>query len=377
MRTGTYVEVHPDELQMPERCASCDGPSHTRVLARRSLGIGKPALLSVPYCEQCRRLASRSLRTFWVLGVGITAACGAALLATVALAGFSPWISTPAALVVATVVIVLVAVGASLLPPRKPATAHQLAVEIARANDKRLRLFCSNDSWAQEMARLSAGRTRPGRRVFRLMPEGALLSVGLGGALVGSLGGFRLMHCPVAVDNPTNEAMQIYLDEAPAMVVPPNPRGTAPPEMWVGLGEHILAYGPVGASRPVSAVRVTTTRAHSLYVPRQAACYWKIVTVYGNANPGAAGSEALYGREFHELGYVDDWFESSPKQVSSDSGGAQRTSLVRNSACTALALNGCDAKVLGQLTRCQDSAESASEYDDCLRAAKTRCEDKR
>lgn len=357
MLAGHFVNTKLEDLAMPERCPSCDGPPETRILIRHPLRTR--TAVSVPQCLPCQqRLAKTKNRDFLtnvVVVVGAGALCGAGFLLV---SERTAWLLFCVAVGGIAIILGMRALLADALFGRTAKGARYRGVEIAGASKGKVVLFCRNQAWAKDVAALSGATTRAGRRWLHPRPAAAVFggTILVGGCL--TVWTLLARYGRVAIDNPTHEPLRIFVDGAPRLVAEPNPGGSRLQQIWVAVGEHDIGYASRDATQSANTIRVRVAAGGNLYTPKGLGCYRLKTSVYGKMNPEDGEEVLLRGQEFHSLGTIDDWFQESPSELKTHELWTKRVALVRNEGCTTKTVRRCETAPPSTLTDCRSAALS-------------------
>lgn len=254
---------------------------------------------------------------------------------------------------------------------------NRSAVQLVEESPDELVLFCGNESWGQELARLSDGKLEKSRE---RLPLGLLFCTAAAAASLAfpaAYFGWIEAHGVVKIDNATTQSLEIWVDGKRAIEVPPNPDGSPPPELWLRVGRHRFSQGSAGAADDTTAIDVDVARTQHLYTPGAKACYWQVQSFYSNdINKRREPMESVLPRvAFQELRRVDDWFVESPSQLDVREGetNASRVAILRNPGCTALARHDCAADVIDRYIACENRAQSRAALEMCISRALASC----
>jgi hypothetical protein len=194
--------------------------------------------------------------------------------------------------------------------------------------------------------------------------------------VLGAVGGgvmWFLTHPSVYVDNPTKDAIQIYVDGEPVLSLGPN----AHDSVSVHKGKHTFGWSPKALASPTATLdsEVKFLKAH-LYNPGKTGCYWLQVDTYGNVSDGgrAAGPQSI--EEFYLLDSVDNWFTENPGYVSvkKKEKGKVKTALQQATACMKFSHCTLDTRV--KLVACHQAAfskDNVEEFAACADEAARTC----
>jgi hypothetical protein len=369
---GCDVVLEASTFNVPPRCASCGAPQETTLNASRAVSGGYRRTVrrtfAIPYCNACAARVRGTRRKAVVLGF---AALGVSL-ATAALSFAAPGL--PFAVLVGLPIVVSVGFGIAAMtrlapkPPAAPAVAAGDAVRLVSFKGNQSVLYCANPLWGQAFAEANRARAMQRNRPARFGV--AALWIALIVAPIAAVSVWIPTHPQVHVDNAGPEALQIWLDGSPSIVVPPSDGQKEPPSIWIGYGQHMLGYSKVGATRPDATVSAPLTMSDDfLYNPQQTGCYWLVANAYGSASVAgvAQGPQAI--KEFYSFDNVSTWFGDNPQSVKVSKGqsGDTRVALQRAQACMDLARLGCSDAVRAEFVRCQQAAKSDEAFQQCDR----------
>jgi hypothetical protein len=328
----------------------------------------------IPYCAACSsRAGSFSTRGILYAGVAFVLAAAVAAL-PLAITALPLVVVVGLALGVGLVFGIVVKTVLSPQHPPLPATTPGRAVTLVKFNMATSTLHCTNMAWGQEFAQRNNVQPIPKKRGHGF-GTGALV-VGL---LFGPLGAgvaWGFAHPSVHIDNAGSEALQIYVDGDPEIVVAPNVRGVEPPTINVPYGRHTFGASRKTASKPEStfSADVTMNDAH-LYNPGKTACYWLIAASYGSGSVAGMSQGPQPIQEFYSFDNVNTWFGDNPQSINVQNGqtGGTRVALQRAGECMAIARANCPLAVREQFVQCQRAARDEATFDACSATAKTSC----
>jgi hypothetical protein len=376
-REGRDVTLNSASFRMPSTCASCGAPQETTRTASKMNSYGNRRVtrsFQIPYCNACSaRAAKFALKgvLFAFIALGI-----AALLALlpIAVTAIPMVVAITLALAVALAFGVVAMTALAPKPPTPPATAAGPAVRLVHFSGTQSTLHCTNPAWGEELARMNGAETVPKKR-RAAFGVGALIT-GLIVAPLGALGAWALAHPSVYVDNASSEAIQLWIDGAPADIVAANPQGAIPPSVDVSYGPHAFGYSKTGAARPDVTVNadVTMNDAH-LYNPAKTACYWLHASSYGSGTVAGISQGPQPIQEFYSFDKVDTWFGDNPQSITVQNGetGGTRVALQRAQGCMALVRASCPLAAREQFIECERAAHDDASFDACSPKALSTC----
>jgi len=372
MAQGSDVVLQSNTFTVPPRCASCGMPQQTTRTTKLSKKQGRTTTtrsFQIPYCNPC---ADRAKGTQAKGALFALATLGIVLVFS-ALNLVAPGI--PAALLIGLPIVLslgfAIAAMTALAPkvPPLPAMATGDAVRLVKFNGSQSTLHCVHPQWAEELARANGTQPIPNSRMH-VFGSASLWTAILTGPLAACCLWF-VAHPEVHVDNAGAEAVQVWLDGKPSIVVQPNPNGVDPPAIRVGRGKHTYGRSKLGASAPEATVDADTTMndAH-LYNPSKTACYWLVADSYGNASVMGMQRGPQPIQEFYTFDKVDTWFGDNPQsiEVDSHSSGGTRVALQRAKMCMELAEHGCSDTDRDAFVSCERAARDEDGLDKCAKA---------
>lgn len=356
-------------ILVPPRCARCDGPPTTGVLADHVLAPVRkaPRMLTIPHCAPCARLVLGASRRRFALSVTVIGA-------SAALAGSLAWrtvrelsISLALALVAALCV---AAAGQAVLARKAPGDGDAV-VSVQRVAHWTWTLIVRRPRWAEELAALNDALCR---EMPAATPRVMALVAGLASvtAVAAAAGVWRLTHHELYVDNATAAPIAVWVDGRARAVIAPGASSVEPPSVWVAHGRHVIGESSASASSP----RVETTfdvDTNALFSPGGETSYWRSTVVYGRADDGGAGEPVPLAPVLSLRG-VEDVLAPSPHAVSTEHGkSVVRGRIDRDAVRGAFVRAGCSTASVQLLDGCRTRARSDSDLDACFEAAKKQC----
>lgn len=368
MAEGRIVTLHSSSYSTPPVCCSCGAPQQTTIATKQSKGRaggGSTTLtMNFPYCQPCADRA-KAFKSKQVMAVLIALAASAVVAGLVFAIPALPMV---AAIVVAAVIgiggTIGAAVGMKPKDPPLPATAAGEAVRILsfKPGGGQTQLYCSNATWAEHFARANNAPIIPKSKTQGFL-AGPIV-VAFIAAPIAAVACWMGAHPTVHVDNPSSEAMQIWLDGNKAMVVEANGNGS----LDVGYGKHTFGWSKTDVSSPSSTVDgdVHVGDDH-LYNPGKTGCYWLVADAYGSASTAGLQKGPQPIQEFYHFDKVDTWFGDNPQsiEVGSHESGGTRVALQRAKMCMETVKHGCPVSVREQLVTCQRAATTDDAFDKC------------
>jgi hypothetical protein len=328
--------------------------------------------MEFPYCTPCSERAS-SFKTKQILTVVV------AVVASLVVGGLVLAIAA-LPLVVALLLALVLGIGATIgavfgmKPPQPaaPATARGEGVRIVNFKGiERTTLYCTNPQWGEEFARANnvQAQTKSKGDNFGLAAiiAAVILAPGAG------FGAWFLAHPSVYVDNPSNDALNVYVDGKKVMTVAANQHDS----ISVGRGKHTFGWSKADATAPTATTdgEVKMADAH-LYNPNKTGCYWLKAKAYGDATVAGIQRGPQPVQEFYRFDKVDNWFAENPQSITvqEDETGGTQVALQRASICMDLARKGCSADVRQQLVVCQKAAGTSDDaFNTCTKTAAASC----
>jgi hypothetical protein len=332
---GWDVTARSKELLLNGQCASCLAP--TNETKRSTLRwLFTTTSVDIPTCRSCRAHAIRNEG-----GRGVILFTAVLLAFSFAAIGFVPSVSLAVTLVVAAVMATLAVVAIPLLqPPRRalpPATMGATAARLVRADRGSVTVHCTNRAWAESIAASAGTELRAKRRLFSGAFNG-LLVIPLAVQPV-ALGAFWLAHPEIRVDNGTGTAIRVWVDgEDKGVIEPTAAKATDLASVRSGWGSHTFEWAPI--DRPNQKTKVTSEieiAGTHLWDPGRTHCYWRTLTVYGDATSDGAQTGPRPRTELYGFPKIDEWFVESPHTVQTKESGQLRYSLQRDLNCPSVA----------------------------------------
>jgi hypothetical protein len=183
-------------------------------------------------------------------------------------------------------------------------------------------------------------------------------------------------HPVLHVDDATDRSMQIWIDDAPLIVVAPTPSSGEPPHVRVPWGRHRIGWSDVGARAPTDVLdaHVDFTGVY-LYSPDSAGCYWIEATSYGDASLRdiPRGPQRVQG--LLRFDRVDVWFDDNPKTLhrSFFQHSDLSVAVQRYGRCMELAHAGCDVDARRDFVECLTTLHGPAPDGDCYEKALDAC----
>ncbi len=248
---GCDVVLGSLSFSAPTVCASCGGPQETTRTTSKMNTYGRRRVtrsFPIPYCNACaarERAFSAKGALYAAIAFGVAVVLSILPLIITALPGV---VAVGLALAVGVIFGVVVKTALAPKHPPLPATTAGRAVTLLSFSQTSSTLHCTNAVWGQEFARRNGVAAVPKTR-GQGFGTGALL-VGILCAPAGAGIAWAFAHPSVHVDNAGPEALQIYVDGSPEIVVQPNVRGVEPPTINVPYGHHRFGASRAGAASP-------------------------------------------------------------------------------------------------------------------------------
>jgi hypothetical protein len=371
---GRAVILPSTSCRVAPQCTSCGAPQQTQLQTSFSQKRGRVTTtvrMNFPYCAACAAQA----KTFTSKHrLAILIAFGLAVLMG-ALAFLVPALSLGVALAVTAAIGIGGAIGAAIAlepkMPAPPATAKGEAVRIVGlAANGAVTLYFTNALWADAFAQGNGVASMPKSRGDRFVV--APLVLGLLFTPAAALGAWEFAHPPFYVDNPTADALQIFVDGSKKAVVPPSSQI----EIDVGHGKHTFGAAKSGTDAPASTVAgVVEVNDAFLYNPNKSGCYWLIADAYGSARTDGIKQGPQPLQEFYHFDHIDTWFGSNPQsiQVGRGESGGTRIALQRSTECMKLVDRGCSTQVRETFVICELAAMSKDAEATCFTQASAAC----
>jgi hypothetical protein len=369
---GRAVILPSTSCRVAPQCTSCGAPQQTQLQTAFSQKRGRVTTtvrMSFPYCAACAAQAKtfKSKHTLAnVIAFGLAVLMGA-------IAFLVPALSLGVALAVTAAIGIGGAIGAAIAlepkMPAPPATAKGEAVRIVGlAANGAVTLYFTNALWADAFAQGNGVASMPKSRGDRFVV--APLVLGLLFTPAAALGAWEFAHPPFYVDNPTADALQIFVDGSKKDVVPANSHIP----IDVGHGKHTFGAAKSGAAAPASTVDgVVEVNDAFLYNPGKTGCYFLEAAAYGSASVDGISQGPQPIKEFYHFDHVDNWFTGNPNSIQTKSKGETRIALLQSQTCTDLARRGCSLQVRETFVICELAATSDDGEETCRLQASAAC----